>query len=115
MGCQNAALVRPLYSNLNQKSRGFLPRSLLLVFRVPGASAIRLFQRDVQRADQRHQITDELPAAELGQRLEVGEGRGPEMATIGGSRAVAHQIETDLPARPFDAVIGLSRGPGVER
>src|SRR3954462_11750508 len=104
MGCQNAASARLRYSNLNQKIGAIVP-----------ASAIRLFQRDVQRADQRHQIADELPAAELGQRLEVGEGRGPEMATIGGSRAVAHQIETDLPARPFDAVIGLSQGPGVER
>src|SRR6185312_13774903 len=74
------------------------------------ASAIDLAEHDVERADDRHHIGKHVPAAHRVDRLEKGEARRADFATIGAIAAVGDEIDAELALGRFDGGVGLAGG-----
>src|SRR5262249_26165584 len=71
-------------------------------------SAIHAAEHDVERADDRDESGDQVPAGHLRQRLEADEAGGAEPAPPGRVRAVADEIDPLLAARAFRDMVDLA-------
>ena len=61
-----------------------------------GRSAIDLPEHDVERADDRRDIGQHMPAAQEIHRLQMGERRRPDLALVRPVAAVRHQVDAEL-------------------
>src|SRR5262245_20583540 len=71
-------------------------------------SAIDLAEHDVERADDRRDVRQHVPASQEIHRLQVGERRRPDLAFVGAIGAVRHQIDPELPLRRLDRGVDLA-------
>src|SRR6185295_10046731 len=70
--------------------------------------AIDFAEHDVDRAQDRDQVGDEVVLADLGHDGEVDEARSPHLAARGDLRAVADDVEAKLAAGILDGRVGLA-------
>src|SRR5262249_26925065 len=73
-------------------------------------SAIDLAEHDVERADDRRDVRQHVPAGQEIHRLQVGERRRPDLALVGAIGAVGDQIDAELPLRRLDRGVDLAGG-----
>src|SRR6266446_192466 len=67
-------------------------------------SAIDLPEHDVERADDRHDIGQHMPAAQEIHRLQMRERRRPDLALVGPVGAVRHQVDAELPVASENSI-----------
>src|SRR5262249_29781974 len=67
-------------------------------------------QHDVDRAEDRDEVGDQVVLPDLGHDGQVDEARRPDLAARRNLRAVAHDVEAQLAARVLDRGIGLADG-----
>jgi two-component system, NtrC family, sensor kinase len=75
-----------------------------------GRSAIDLPEHDVERAEDRRNIGQHMPAAQEIHRLQMRERRRPDLALIGPVGAVRHQIDAELALGRLDRRVDLASG-----
>src|SRR5882672_2535812 len=73
------------------------------------ALPIDLSQNNIQRADDGHDVRDQVPADHFVKRLQINEGRRTNSHTVGLRRAVANNVIPEFALRRFDRVVNLSR------
>src|SRR5256714_1119397 len=71
---------------------------------------IYLAEHDVERADDRDHVGDEVADAHLPQGLQVDEARRPDAHTVRSARAVRHEVTTYLALRPLNRAVVVARG-----
>jgi hypothetical protein len=74
-------------------------------------SAIDLAAYNVERADDRRDIGQHVPAAQEVHRLQMGERRRPDLALVGPVAAVRHQVDAELALGRLDR--GIDLAPGI--
>src|SRR6266481_1142432 len=75
-----------------------------------GRSAIDLPEHDVERADDRRDIGQHMPATQEIHRLQMGERRRPDLAFVGPVAAVRHQVDAELALGRLDRGVDLAGG-----
>src|SRR3989440_11041835 len=75
-----------------------------------GRSAIDLPEHDVERADDRRDIGQHMPAAQEIHRLQMGKRRCPDLALVGPVGAVRHQVDAKLALGRLDRSVDLAGG-----
>src|SRR5262245_7705979 len=75
-----------------------------------GRSAIDLPEHDVERAEDRRNIGQHMPAAQEIHPLQMGERRRPDLAPVGPVGAVRHQVDAELALGRLARGIDLARG-----
>src|SRR6266404_5148180 len=75
-----------------------------------GRSAIDLPEHDVERAEDRRNIGQHMPAAQEIHRLQMGERRRPDLAPVGPVGAVRHQVDAELALGRLDRGVDLAGG-----
>src|SRR6266849_10655066 len=71
-------------------------------------SSVHLPEHDVDRAEDRRDIRQQVAAAEEIHRLEMGEARGADFALVGLVGAVSDEIDAELALRGLDGGINLA-------
>ena len=75
-----------------------------------GRSAIDLPEHDVERADDRRDIGQHMPAAQEIHRLQMRERRRPDLALVGPVGAVRDQVDAELALGRLDRGVDLAGG-----
>src|SRR5580704_3113801 len=102
------------------RARGYRSRARSMAVRVAACNVIRGIPRacwssvdvpehDVDGADHRDDVGDQLATNHVGQGAEVAEGWRPYLAPVGPVGAVAHQVEAQLAPRGLDCLVDLPR------
>src|ERR1700732_4560636 len=78
------------------------------LIRVCIALAVDFSQNDIERADDGHDVRNQMPANHLVERLEVDQGRRANAHAVRLRRPVADDVIPELALRRFDGVVDLA-------
>src|ERR1700681_1998375 len=73
-------------------------------------SSVDVPEHDVDRADHRHHVSDQLAPDHVGERAEIAERWGANLASVRPVGPVTRQVEPQLAARRLNRLVDLTGG-----